>query len=133
MNLIGTWGRSIVFRVSRRNVFTFENFSRTVNAKWTSHNSVNGGKPAREFQGTDSEQCTMKITISAALGVNVHNVIKSIENAVRTGQANYLIIGGRRIGFNKYNITKVSEKWDVIYKKGRLYQASLNLTFTEYT
>nr|DAT75251.1 MAG TPA: hypothetical protein [Caudoviricetes sp.] len=132
MALVGTWGLNLIFRVSAKRVLTFKDFSRTVTAKWVSHDTVSG-KPVKEFLGTDSEQLSMKIHLTAALGINVGRTIKMIENAISKGTANYLVIGGRRVGNNKFVISKMSEKWERVYKKGQIYEATLTLTFLEYT
>ena len=53
MGKIGNWGKTIAFEVSSNKTLTFNNFKRTVSARWHTHNIVNG-KPKSEFAGPDS-------------------------------------------------------------------------------
>lgn len=128
---IGSWGRDIVFTVSSRKVLTFENLKRTVSNRWASHTPIYG-KPKKEFQGPDLDQVTLTISLNALLGIKVEKELKKIESAVRTGKANYLVIGGKRVGTGKYVITNISETWETFLKKGRPMQIDLNISFTEY-
>ena len=59
MGKIGSWGRTITFEVSSNKTLTFNNFKRTVSARWHTHNIVNG-KPKSEFAGPDSSSVTLK-------------------------------------------------------------------------
>ena len=52
MGKIGNWGKTIAFEVSSNKTLTFNNFKRTVSARWHTHNIVNG-KPKSEFAGPD--------------------------------------------------------------------------------
>nr|DAF27397.1 MAG TPA: hypothetical protein [Caudoviricetes sp.] len=131
MSMIGSWGKDIVFKVSSREVLTFQKFSRTISARWATHNGISG-KPTREFQGIDLEQITLNIKLSALMGINVVKTISNLEKALKLAKANYLIIGGKRVTNYKYNLTKISESRDIIYKNGLVIEANLTLTFTEY-
>lgn len=64
MGKIGNWGRTITFEVSSNKTLTFNNFKRTVSARWHTHNIVNG-KPKSEFAGPDSSSVTLEAVLAA--------------------------------------------------------------------
>lgn len=128
---IGSWGKDIVFTISSRKVLTFDDLKRTLSSRWANHTPIYG-KPKREFQGPDLEQVTLTVSLNAQLGIKVEKQLKRIETAVRTGKAEYLVIGGKRVGTGKYTITNLSESWERVLRKGRLLQVDLSITFTEY-
>ena len=68
MGKIGNWGRTITFEVSSNKTLTFNNFKRTVSARWHTHNIVNG-KPKSEFAGPDSSSVTLEAVLAAERGV----------------------------------------------------------------
>ena len=52
---------------------------------------------------------------------------------VESGDAEYLIIGGKMIGRNRFYIESASESWDRIYSRGELAAASVTLNLGEYS
>ena len=52
---------------------------------------------------------------------------------VEKGKIDYLVIGGRAVGENRFAITSMSEAWDVVYSGGELAKASVSVTLEEYT
>ena len=128
---IGHFGKQIVFEVSDKKVLTLKDFSQKVTGVWSSHKTI-GKKPKKEFNGPDSRRITFAVELDAAYGVRPKEVIERFENAVERGIAEYLIIGGRMIGNCRFVITEVGEAWNVIYSKGELARASLNVTMEEY-
>ena len=128
---IGHFGKQIVFEVSDKKALTFKYFSQKVTGIWSSHKTI-GGKPKKEFNGPDSRKISFAVELDATLGVRPKEVIERFENAVEKGTAEYLVIGGRMIGDCRFVITEVSEAWNVIYSKGELAKASLNISMEEY-
>ena len=51
---------------------------------------------------------------------------------IEAGEVNELVIGKKRVGKNKWAITKVTQSWDVILRGGELYKATMNLSLQEY-
>ena len=51
---------------------------------------------------------------------------------VEEGTAEYLILGFRPVGKNRFRLTGSSETWDLIYNRGELVRAKLTLTLEEY-
>lgn len=128
---IGHFGKQIVFEVSDKKVLTFKDFSQKVTGVWSSHKTI-GEKPKKEFNGADSRRLSFTVDLDVTLGVRPREVIERLENAVEKGSVEYLVIGGRMIGNCRFVITEVSEAWNVIYSKGELAKASVNISMEEY-
>ena len=118
--MIGTLGTKIVFEVSAEQVLTFESLSREVAGRWAAH-------------GPAAQTASLTIRLSAALGVKPRAMLETVEEMVESGDAEYLIIGGKMIGRNRFYIESASESWDRIYSRGELAAASVTLNFGEYS
>ena len=46
--VVGNWGTDIVFRVSEKQMLTFQNLNRTIGAEWATHSRI-GAKDQSEF------------------------------------------------------------------------------------
>lgn len=132
MGAIGNFGKVIRFEVNANKVLTFKDMKRTVSARWKKHDIVQK-KPKSEFMGPDTDEITLKVTVSAEHGVKPRKTLEAIEKAIKKGQVEYFIVGGKKVGTNKYYIETMSEDWEEIWNKGELVRASGSLTFTEYT
>lgn len=131
MAKIGNFGKLIVFETSDKRVLNFNGFQRTVSANWTSHERI-GKKPKSEFLNPELQGLTFTIVLSARHGVRPRTTIETIEKAVESGRVESLVIGGKKVGKNKWKITQMGETWDTVLNKGELVQATLNLTLEEY-
>lgn len=130
--MIGTLGREIVFEVSDEKVLTFQAMSREVKGRWATHETISQ-KPKKEFLGPDSQTLELTITLSAALGVRPRQTLERIAEAVESGTAEYLVIGGKVISQNPFCLVAQSETWDKLYSGGELARATLTLSLEEYT
>ncbi|RDY26744.1 phage tail protein [Lachnotalea glycerini] len=128
---IGNLGKLITFQTSDQRILTFSDMQQNVSGRWSTHNRIMR-KPFGEFNGAELRSITFTINLDAMLGVRPRKTLEQIEKAVENGLTYPLIIGGKKVGKNKWAITKLSEKWDVIYQKGELAKATLNLSLTEY-
>ncbi len=128
---VGALGSQLVFQVSDWRVLTFRNLKREVSGNWSSMERI-GQKPLPFFQGASLQTMTMEIVLDASLGVRPREMLKQIEQMVESGQAEILVIGRQRIGNGRWVITKSSEAWDVIQRRGELYRATMSLTLQEY-
>lgn len=131
MAKIGNWGRHIKFSVNSDKVLSFKNFKRTVKGRWADHPIINE-KPKKEFQGPDASRVTLDVVLSAYLGTSPKDTIKALEEACENGKAEYLYIGGKKVGKGKMYLESIDEAWDEIWNKGELARATLSLTFAEY-
>lgn len=131
MTTIANFGETIIFGVSQKKLLTFSDFNRTVSGRWNVHDAI-GKRGKTEFVGPELANGTMTVVLDAAYGVDPRKIIESIEDAVFKGTAEYLVIGGKKVGAKKMRITEMSETWDEIFNNGALYKATLNLTFDDY-
>ena len=126
---IGNWGKTIVFKTSDKRILTFQNFNRQVTGKWAKHTAIKK-MPRTEFVGPEQDKVTFTMVLSAAHGVKPRDTLKKIRTAVRTGKVNSLVIGKKKLG--DFYITTASEEWDVVFRKGQLWQASVDVTMEQY-
>lgn len=131
MGVIGNFGSRIVFEVSDQSVITFSAMTQKVTGKYSKHSAV-GQKDRPEFTGPGNRGVSFKMLIDIDLGIRPREVMERIEEAVETGETNYLVIGGRPVGNNKFYISSVSETVDVVTNGGGIARATLNVTMEEY-
>lgn len=131
MATIGNFGKLITFEVSSEKMLALKDLKRTVAGRWKKHEIV-GAVPRSEFQGPDLDETTVTAILSAEHGVKPRATIERLEAAARSGEVDYLIIGGKRVGTGKVYISSISEEWDTIWNKGELVKATINITFAEY-
>lgn len=131
MATIGNFGKLITFEVSSEKMLALKDLKRTVVGRWKKHEIV-GAAPRSEFQGPDLDETTITVILSAEHGVKPRATIERLEAAARSGEVDYLIIGGKRVGTGKVYISSISEEWDTIWNKGELVKATINITFAEY-
>ncbi|MBS5028480.1 MAG: phage tail protein [Blautia sp.] len=131
MATVGNFGKLITFEVSSNKMLALSDFKRTVVGRWKKHEII-GAAPRPEFQGPDSDETTVTAILSAEHGVKPRATIERLESAVRSGEVDYLIIGGKRVGSGKVYISSISEEWDTIWSRGELVKATINITFAEY-
>ena len=129
--MIGTLGTDLVFETSDNYVLTFAGMTRDVSGRWATHETP-GVKPRAEFLGPGLQSVSLPITLSAGLGVKPREMLERVEQMVETGDTEYLILGYRPVGKNRFRVTASSETWDVIYNQGELARAKLTLTLEEY-
>ena len=131
MGVIGNFGSRIVFETSDRKILTFSGMTRKISGKYAKH-SISGQKDRPEFTGPGNSTLSFKILLDVSMGIRPRDVIARIEEAVETGETEYLVIGGRPIGENKFYISSVSETFDVVLNHGVLARASLQVSMEEY-
>ena len=129
--MIGTLGPNLIFTVSDDYVLTFSGMTRDVSSRWATHETP-GVKPRAEFLGPGLQSVSLPITLSSNLGVKPREMLERVEQMVETGDTEYLILGYRPVGKNRFRVTASSETWDVIYNQGELARAKLTLTLEEY-
>ncbi|MDD3251758.1 MAG: phage tail protein [Lachnospiraceae bacterium] len=130
MSKIGNWGTHLKFRVDDDRVLTFEDFRLDSSLRTSKHNMVNS-KPKLEIDGLDLDTASMKIKISVFAGVKPRTIERKIKSCMRCKVVAPLIIGGRVI-LSRAVLTKVSESYDIVMRKGELAEMTLTVTFSEY-
>lgn len=131
MGVVGNFGSRIIFETSDQRVLTFSGMSQKVSGKYAKH-SVSGQKDRPEFTGPGNRSISFKILLDVNLGIRPRDVIANIEDAVENGVTEYLVIGGRPVGQNKFCISSLSEAFDVIMNRGELVRATLQVSMEEY-
>ena len=128
--MVGKYG-DIVFETSDRRVLAFNSFSQSVSGRWSSH-TVIGKKERAEFNGPGKRKVTFKMTFCATLGIRPREMWEKLEDIIENGKIDYLVIGGKAIGENRFAMTSISETWDTVYSRGELEKASVAVTLEEY-
>lgn len=129
---LGCWGTDLIFEVNSKKILTPKDLKVTQDSRWSKHNVLQK-VPRGEFSGPDTMGVTLTLTLSAEHGVKPRSTVEKIRKANRSGQVEYLVIGGKIMGSNKMAITATSETWDAIYNKGELVKAKIDVTFMEYS
>lgn len=128
---IGNLGSTISFIVNNSKVLTFNSMVRTVSGRWV-NNPVIGQKGISQFTGPELEQLSFSITVDASLGVSPSDVLKKINHTISYGIAETLVIGGIKIGSNRWKILSASESYNHFLQDGKLVRADINLTLEEF-
>lgn len=131
MGAVGNFGSRIIFETSDRKILTFTGMTQKVSGEYAKH-SVLGQKDRPEFTGPGNRSVSFKILLDVNLGIRPRDVIASIEDAVENGETEYLVIGGRLIGQNKFYISSISEALDVVMSHGEIARATLQVNMEEY-
>ena len=129
--MVGKYGE-IIFETNDKRILAFNNFTQSISGRWSSH-AIIGKKEKNEFNGPGKRKVTFKIVLLATLGVRPREMLEKLEDMIETGKVDYLVIGGRAVGKNRFAITNMSEAWDVVYSKGDLAKATVTVTLEEYS
>lgn len=128
--MIGSYG-GIYFETSDSRILTPQKLKQKVSGQWSEHKLI-GAKSKKEFNGADLRQITFTITFDIMLGVRPRQMLETLEWMIEEGMADYMVIGNKAMGQNKFVITNASEAWDTIYNGGELAKATVDVTMEEY-
>lgn len=128
---IGNWGSDVTFSVSDQRIFTFRNLTRAVASEWATHSRI-GLKDQSEYLRPALQKITFDMTLDAIHGVRPRATLELLEISCERGLVYPLIIGGKRVGKNKWRLTSVSEAWEIVYSGGELVRANVSVTMEEY-
>lgn len=131
MGEIGHFGKDLIFVTNDKKILTFDGLTQKVSARWSTHNII-GSVPHKEFNGPGSRKISFKMTFDAIYGVKPRKMLEKLEKMIENGTVEYLVIGGRKIGENRFYISDMSETWDVVYNGGQLERATVNVSMEEY-
>jgi len=126
---IGSIGKTVVFCTSSKKILRFSKMDYTVKGRWATRPRFKK-KPRRQFLGPDTSSITFTIELNAMHGVKPRKTAKKIEELVRTGKPQNVVIGGKKIG--KYVVTEMSEAWERVLNKGEVAKITCDLTLEEY-
>ena len=131
MGTTGRWGTDLIFYVSSERQLPLKEFKREVKARWATHN-INLQRPIAEFKGIEQGSISISCEFSAHRGYNARHFLEYLEDACKSGEANPIYIGGKRVGDGPYYIERISETWDEIWNNGELVSAKADIDFKEY-
>lgn len=130
MAKIGNWGTYLKFKVDDDQVLTFQDFRLDATIRISKHNMVDS-KPKLEINGPDLDTVSMKIKVSVFAGAKPRTVERKIRSYMRRGVVAPLVIGGRVI-ISRAIMTKISESYDTVMRKGELAEMTVTVTFSDY-
>lgn len=129
---LGSWGKVIVFKVSSKKVLTPRDFSRKTSIQFAEHSLANK-RPKLQFLNAGLDEFTFTVVLDASLGIKPRKTMYNIRKAAKHGQSEWLIIGKKTVSKHKTVITDISEAYNVVYNKGEIVRATVDLSFKEYT
>lgn len=127
---VGSLG-DIVFEVNDDRKLTFSGMSYNVGARTSAHNRING-RPVIEYLGSENEEVSFTIKLSAFLGINPRKSMYKLNDMCREGVPLRLVIGKTHFGKYKWLITKVSSTMEHISNRGQLLSITAKITLREY-
>lgn len=130
MGKIGNLGTT-KFVVSDKTVRTFENLKWDVSAKYATHDR-HLKADLLEFLGPEPDGISLPVKFSVFLGTNPMKEVEKLRRKIRSGKAEYLVLGGHVYGSYKWVITKMSATMNTYDNKGNCWAASTTLTLKEY-
>lgn len=128
--MIGSLGE-IIFEVSAGQVRTFDNLSRSGEARWALFEII-GRKPAREFLGAGLDSITFDITLLSAMGLNVAEELKALRTLRDKGEPVEFILNDAPISDHLWTLNSVDEKWRNVTNTGLLLSSVVSLYLMEY-
>lgn len=129
--MVGSFGK-IIFETSDKRILTLRDFKRNTSARWAEHELINA-KPKSEFLGPNLDTIQFTIKLNASLGIKPTIEMNKWLDMCRSGTVEMLIIGSKSIGVDKWSVDSVGQAWDVIWKNGSIYSATMDITLKEYT
>ncbi len=128
---IGNWGTDVVFSVSDQRVLTFSDMNHTVGSSWAMHSRM-GLKDQTEYLRPNLQKLTFTITLDCNYGVRPRATLDMLARHAERGDVYAFVVGGKRVGRYRWRITDLSEAWEVVYNRGELARAKVNVTMEEY-
>ena len=140
---IGNWGTDVVFSVSDQRVLTFSgrpprggrgwncDTHHTVGSSWAMHSRM-GLKDQTEYLRPNLQKLTFTITLDCNYGVRPRAILDMLARHAERGDVYAFVVGGKRVGRYRWRITDLSEAWEVVYNRGELARAKVNVTMEEY-
>jgi hypothetical protein len=119
-----------MFLVSPSMVMTLEGLTTSLKLKEDSENDTSGTQPTNT-RGRELRPITFKTTYLAAAGVDPRAQIESWETDI--GNANPLLIGGKRFGAAKMKLTQVATSDILLSVNGDFLKAVVSITLEEYS
>lgn len=130
MAYVGSMG-DIPFVVSSFQVLTFRDYSRGASSRIATHDLI-GRKSTMELIGQSPEEISLKIKLSAQLGVNPTEVLKKLRRMRDKGTLFPLIIGFGPVSNEFWTITSIGETVSHWTGLGNVLSVDVDVTLREY-
>lgn len=134
MATVGSFGNIAFYCTSvngKNKILSFHDLGRSSSAGFAEHER-NGEKAYLEFGGDGLDEITLTIETDARYGVKPLAVQDELFQKKAMGQAEFFVLGGRKVGENPFVITSISAGFKVLYVDGRPIAMSFQVTMKEY-
>lgn len=115
----------------KNEILSFHDLQRNSTANFSEHER-NGEKSYLEFGGAGLDEITFTVEADARYGIKPLEVQSSLHEMAKTGQAEYFVLGGKKVGDNPFVITGISDSFRVLHIDGRPIAMSFQVTLKEY-
>ena len=128
--MIGALG-SILFKVSAKDVNTFQELTRSSSGRWAYH-AIHMKKPKSEFLGPELDSISFTMQLEATLGRNPRYDMEKLMILTRTGEALPLVIGGDAMGYYRWTVESTEQQYTRVDNKGKVLAGTISVTLKEY-
>ena len=129
--MIGGFG-ILTFEVSEDNIKSIEGqLSRTLTAKISEHNAINGIGMIRH-QGRELQEISFKMNLISQDKVNPVNELAKIQDMLEVGAYNHLILNGTVVGDFPFIIVSASQTMSYFHKEQGIQAIEVDISMKEY-
>ncbi len=128
--MIGSLG-DVEFEVSYEKVRTFNDLQVQRSAKFAEHN-IHGRKALLEFTGFSPASLSLKVKISAALGIEPLEELNALREILNKHEAIPFILDGEPQGDGLWVLEGLDENYEIINNQGKFIEAEVSLKLKEY-
>ena len=121
----------VKFEVSSEKILTLDDFNRTENVRYTTHDILNK-KSKLENLGSGTDTITFSIKLARHLNVEPRTEFEKLIYMMRDGEPITILVGDVVFGTHLWLITDLNIHYDIINNKGECVSASVNIGFSEY-
>jgi hypothetical protein len=93
---------------------------------------VHLGGGLAEFTGSEPQQISFKLRVSAFFGVNPETQIKLLEGYLRNGTQLTFVLGNKTYGRYRWLLESLSQDVEYYDKRGNVTQCDLSISLREY-
>lgn len=129
INTVGAYG-DVIFEVSTLKVETLRNMKRKARARYATHEIV-GRKSVLEYIGLEPDEITFEMQLNESLGVDVQKEQSKLLSMLRSGEANYLILGTHAYGEYKWVISDLEMEHEYADRAGEPMVMTVSVTLKE--
>ncbi len=110
-------------------MLSFSDLRRESEANFSEHESK---KRLLEFDGPGLDELTLTIIAKAEYKVKPQSVQNKLHKYRKAGKRLPFVLGGKKVGYGFYAITRISQSYDEINAKGQVAAMQFDLTLKQY-